>query len=155
MPSAFKILVPSEQLEWRDEHGAYVWGPVWTEVGGFAFPAKGWADFVALVLSGWSEALTEGSRVRSVCLSFIDGPYHIDVNANAGQAELTFCKRTPNQVLRMGSASVAVFDLLCQVLEAGRTVLYTASDSGAVIDEISSLARETKRLEKLVEAFES
>ena len=55
-------------------------GDLHVEVGMFAFPDRGWSDFVVVVLGWWLRALHRlGAGEQSAELAFMDGPYQMDV----------------------------------------------------------------------------
>src|SRR5262245_41276912 len=57
-------------------------GSVHVELGPFAFPDRGWSDFIVVIFTWWLEALRKlVSGERRIELLFMDGPYAMHITA--------------------------------------------------------------------------
>ena len=75
--SQLDIIVPEEQISLKAEHGEYLWGEIWIQCGGCAFPCERWTDFLVQVVGSWMEAAIDLPQEAQAEFSFVDGPYHL------------------------------------------------------------------------------
>lgn len=87
--SSFAIRLDLDASRRSDAAGP-LWGPVWFELDGTAFPAEGWDDAVDPAFTAWlreaATLVTTGSGMAR--LVFMDGPYEADFTAAAGLVEM-------------------------------------------------------------------
>ena len=72
-----------------------VYGQVWFETEGAAFPARDWSDLAPAFIRSWIEALvnlaTGSSNAESA--SFMDGPYSVEISVRqTGRLDMLFLR---------------------------------------------------------------
>lgn len=76
------------EKEGLEIHASRVTGPIWIEIGDYAFPAKGWDDFPLVLLNWWIDSAASGAK--SMSFDFMDGPYRYDVKDCADGLDIIF-----------------------------------------------------------------
>lgn len=72
-----KIVFDEDSLQLSSTGSVY--GNIWVESAGQAFPSREWSDFPLVVLGWWMNALHDDSVIKE--LRFMDGPHMIRLSA--------------------------------------------------------------------------
>jgi hypothetical protein len=124
-------------------------GPLFLEVGGYAFPENGWNDFPVVVLGWWIRAVLELQRSSAaISCVFMDGPFEFALKpAGLGVWELRLLERRVAAVQVVRSERVNPAEVLLAVHSAADAVLKACAErrwSSKDLDELRS-ARDALR----------
>jgi hypothetical protein len=115
----------------RSQSGA-VWGPIWLEANGIAFPVKGWSDIVAPLLHALLDGLNELQKnpAESQQVWFMDGPYFVELSCDAGILNVRMFRDDSSGLLLHGSAEASFGTFISNVAAAANELLATFEHRG-------------------------
>lgn len=120
----FRTSVDVESLE-KAASGA-IWGAVWHEFEGQAFPERRWNDMVVPYLTALALGVRDAGEGRPGEVLFFDGPYRIEVRPQGDVLEIV----PGGPGVDIASCAVERVTLWSGVREAGQLVLEACERSG-------------------------
>ncbi len=116
-------------------------------IGGRDFPARGWDDFVVVVLGWWAAALVRLLRGLSQreMLDFMDGPFTVETEIRSGTLLLRGREGARRETERC-SAEGPALPFVSAVLAESERVLLACSGSGWWSPDADALERATAEL---------
>ena len=136
---SIQLVVKSDSLT-KTRSNSPVWGQVYLQGDGYAFPAPGWTDIAAGFCLYWIQALQkiEVDRAQSVC--FMDGPYKVTmrlVTDDSVELNMLEC-RARDQVRQKAIGSLQ--ELLQGAVFNAQNILRTAEQNRWIDGDIKALA---------------
>lgn len=98
--------------------GGPITGVVYVSIDDWAFPEDGWRDFVVTILGWWSETICSLSGSDTCRLSFMDGPFAIDVYRHDSDVRLRFVTRGVRAETVEKEAPIAYMELVRAIADA-------------------------------------
>jgi hypothetical protein len=139
-----RLVVSPECLTKRGENSP-VWGEVWLTDDEFAFPGPRWTDMAAAFCVAWNQSLQElenGSK-KTVEVSFMDGPYKVDLRLSEGSVQIKMIdSHREDEVIRMEMGSIQ--DLRENALTVAKSILEVARQNQWTDADIEKLATISK-----------
>jgi len=148
MTTSPQLKVTDDRFLTRSQSGA-IWGSVYFEVDGTAFPDCGWTDLVAGFLAAWLEALTRIARGSSSKerVQFMDGPFAVDISAAGNDLlELAFLH---NEVVTRAAEGNAI-DLLENAIAVSQQLVANFQERGWSGRDVNNLKAAAGRGKKVL-----
>ena len=123
----------------RSASGPIVAG-VCANVGTFAFPDRGWSDFVVVVIGWWLDAVYGLDTVKTAELDYMDGPYCMRVSALGNGICSVQCVKMVNEQIQY-EAHVEFAQLLSELRRVAAEVLETCRQRRWESDDTEVLRR--------------
>jgi hypothetical protein len=115
-------------------------GTIHVELDGFAFPEKGWSDFVVVILGWWLKSLDRiGRGDEAAELLFMDGPFAIQLSTVGGAScSLELWEKSSSETL-FASGTVPILDLIGEIERVAAEVMKECSGRGWQSADLDSL----------------
>ncbi len=118
---------------------------IYWEIDGYAFPEKGWYDFVVVLLTAWLNKLQELKAMSSggsTRFFFMEGPFEVHCEREGENVCVTFLERTIRDNKIEASYTIPLECLSKALFSCGKTVLESCRRLNIANDD----ARELKKL---------
>jgi hypothetical protein len=137
-----KIIIEGSSLV---KGSSNITGKIYIDFKEFAFPGKGWNDFVVKIISWWLEGLERilNRSSKSEIFRFMDGPYYFKVTDGLEKYEIHFYHS--DKLIKHTTVSKEEFR--DSIFEAGQTVSVLCSEHSWNMKEVIEIRNSLGRLE--------